>query len=85
MTPNRREHSIAAEWLLLDLGKERNAEQVSHILAVHQAEQVARLLAAYRHELLQPFEELRRDFDALGDVRMARHLDELLKTSKGER
>jgi hypothetical protein len=44
---------------------------------------VAQLLANYREELLRPFEELRRDYEVLGDKRVERELDDLIRTARG--
>jgi hypothetical protein len=44
---------------------------------------LAELLADHRERLLKPFEELRRDFEALGDEKVARYLDELLRAARG--
>jgi hypothetical protein len=40
-------------------------------------------LARYREELIKPFEELRRDYEALGDKRVERELDDLIRTARG--
>lgn len=71
-TPNQRERTLVTEWLEVDAP------------AGQYPEHVMRLLAAYRQELLKPFEELRVDFEALGDERVVRFLDELLVTARGE-
>jgi len=71
--PNQREDVIAAEWLTLDVP---SGDYTEH---------VARLLSAYRASLLEPFEKLRRDYEALGEERAARYLDRLLQAArKGE-
>jgi hypothetical protein len=44
---------------------------------------VAQALAAYREELLKPFDELRREMHDVGDDKMVRYLDELLLTARG--
>jgi hypothetical protein len=43
----------------------------------------AQMLADYREEILRPFDELRRDMAALGDERVARELDALIRTARG--
>lgn len=44
---------------------------------------LAELLAQHRENLLRPFEELRRDFEVLGDAKVAKYLDELVKAARG--
>lgn len=70
--PNRRERALATAWMLVDVPPGQYPQHVE------------RLLAAYRQELLAPFEELRRDFEALGDERVARLLDGVIRTLEGE-
>lgn len=46
-------------------------------------EQVERRLVEMREDILRPFDELRRDMEALGDGKIAGYLDELLRTARG--
>lgn len=55
----------------------------SRLALAHADEPTAVVLARYRELLLAPFDELRRDYEALGDVRVAAHLDELLRAARG--
>jgi hypothetical protein len=49
---------------------------------IHQVA-LAELLAEHRERILRPFDELRRDFEVLGDEKVARYLDELLRGARG--
>lgn len=44
---------------------------------------VAQCLARYREELLRPFVEMRIDYDALGDQRVAEDLNRLIQLARG--
>lgn len=46
-------------------------------------EQVEQLLVELREDLLRPFEELRRDVEAMRDTKMAKCLEDLLKAARG--
>lgn len=46
-------------------------------------EEVERRLVALREDLLRPFDELRRDVEALRDSKMTKWLDDLLRTARG--
>lgn len=67
VNPNERERDLA-RWVHGD-----SAETV----------RLAALLAHYREELLRPFDEMRTDYTALGDVRVSDDLSRLLVTSRG--
>lgn len=43
----------------------------------------AQMFADYREEILRPFDELLRDFDALHDHRSSKWVRDLLKTARG--
>jgi len=47
------------------------------------SERLALFFARYREELLAPFVEMRIDYDALGDVRVAEDLNRLLVMARG--
>jgi hypothetical protein len=47
------------------------------------AETEAELLARYREEVLHEFVELQKDLDAMGDVKLARALREIIDTTRG--
>lgn len=47
-------------------------------------EMLAVMLAEYREELLKPIDEMQRDYESLGDVRVARDLREILKDARGK-
>lgn len=49
----------------------------------HGEEPIAVVLARYRELVLAPFDALREDYEALGDARVSRHLDELLRAARG--
>lgn len=68
-TPNRRERDLAL-WAFG--GDEEDLERR------------ARYFAHYRAELLRPFEELRDDYRALGDVRVEADLARLIETLRGQ-
>lgn len=55
----------------------------SQMALEHAEEPTAVVLARYRELLLAPFDELRRDYEAYGDRRVAGHLDQLLRTARG--
>lgn len=44
---------------------------------------LAELLAQHRENVLRPFIELQRDFEALGDVRVVARLEELIGMTRG--
>lgn len=46
-------------------------------------EERVELLVELREKLLHPFDDLQRDYRALGDVRVAADLDDLLLTARG--
>jgi hypothetical protein len=54
----------------------------SQLALAHADEPTAVVLARYRELLLAPFDALRRDYEALGGARVARHLDELLRAAR---
>jgi hypothetical protein len=81
--PTAREHELARLLIesMADLGAavgEQYAERLGSALT-----HVAYQLSDYRESVLKPFEELRRDFEVLGDERVAKYLDELIKTARG--
>lgn len=45
---------------------------------------MAHCLARYREEILRPFIEMRIDYDALGDARVAEDLNRLIQLARGE-
>ncbi len=54
----------------------------SQLALAHAGEPTAVVLARYRELLLAPFDALRRDYEALGGTRVARHLDEILRHAR---
>lgn len=66
-TPTRHEVELA------------EAAAVSHVHAIA----LAKMLAGHREDVLRPFIELRKDFEALGDERVVRLLDELINAARG--
>lgn len=60
-----------------------NRREVQLANAVGYATEPDELLAAYRSELLKPFEEMLDDFEQLKDERVAKRLREIISTAKG--